>query len=241
MDKAGKAYWDSTNHQNKVWEYFQNTSPESFEGAKLRLDYIIREISRKKIASIPRVLNIGAGNGYLEESAQELGWDIYTLDPDEETINRLKEKGIKGHVGFIERMPFDDESFDFVIASEVLEHLDDDKRQIGIREVFRVIVQGGWFLGTVPYCENLRLNQVVCPKCGEVFHRWGHRKSFDAKTIRDELSLFLDVIDVKRTAFVSFRGRSASGKIKSLIRLVLAKLGSPIAVPSIYFMARKSR
>ena len=236
-----KNYQSGAKKQNRVWKHFQNISPETFEGARPRLDFILRAIYKKSKYFIPRVLNIGAGNGYLEESAQELGWDIYTLDPDEETINRLKEKGIKGHVGYIERMPFDDESFDFIIASEVLEHLNDDQRQIGIREVFRVIVQGGWFLGTVPYCENLRLNQVVCPKCGEVFHRWGHKRSFYIKTIRDELSLFLNVIDVKRTAFVSFQGRSVSGKIKSLIRLVLAKLGSPIAVPSIYFMARKSR
>lgn len=233
-------YQSGANSQNKVWEYFQNSSPESFEGARPRLDFILRAISKKSKYSAPHVLNIGAGNGYLEESAQQLGWDIYTLDPDGVTIKRLLDKGIKGHKGYIEKMPFNDASFDFVIASEVLEHLNDDQRQIGIREVFRVITQGGWFLGTVPYCENLPLNQVVCPKCGEIFHRWGHKVSFDVKTIHDELSAYFDVIDIKKTAFVVFRGRSAIGKIKSLIRLVLAKQGSPIAVPSIYFMARKS-
>ncbi len=234
-----KNYQSWANRQNRVWRHFQNISPETFEGAKPRLNYIIREISRKKIAFMPRVLNIGAGNGYLEESAQQLGWDIYSLDPDGGTINRLTNKGIKGRIGYIEHMPFDDASFDFVIASEVLEHLSDKQRQGGLGEIVRVIVQGGWFLGTVPYCENLLLNHVVCPKCGEIFHRWGHKKSFDIKTIRDELSLFLDVVEVKRTAFVSFRGRSSLGKIKSLIRLVMAKSGLAISVPSIYFVARK--
>lgn len=228
-------------NQKKVWQYFQNRFPEAFEGAKPRLDYMIREISRKNNAPIPCVLNIGAGNGYLEKTAQKLGWDINSLDPDDGTVKRLVERGIKGHTGYIEQMPFNNASFDFVVASEVLEHLSDEQRHRAIGEVFRVSVQGGWFLGTVPYCENLLLNQVVCPQCGEIFHRWGHRKSFDIKAIRDELSGFFDVAKVKKTAFVSFRGRSVLGKIKGLIRFILAKHGSAIAVPSIYFIARKSR
>ena len=239
MDKEGEPYGDSNNQQNKVWNYYQNRFPESFEGARPRLDYIIKEISKKTNKPTPRVLNIGAGSGYFEETSKRLGWDIYSLDPDADTIKKLNKKGVKGYIGYIEMMPFDDESFDFVVASEVLEHLNDEKFHRGIREVFRVIVQNGWFLGTVPYCENLILNQVVCPKCGEVFHRWGHTKSFNIQTIQNEFSGFFEVAKVKRTAFITFRGRSAAGKIKSLIRLALAKYGSPIAVPNIYFSARK--
>lgn len=239
MDKEGEPYGDSNNQQSKVWNYFQNSSPESFEGARSRLDYIIKEISKKNIAPTPHVLNIGAGNGYLEETAQGLGWDIYSLDPDADTVKKLNEKGIKGHIGYIEQIPFADEHFDFVVASEVLEHLNDETRRKAIMEVFRVIIQGGWFLGTVPYCENLVLNQVVCPKCGEVFHRWGHEKSFDLEAIQNEFSSLFELVEVKRTAFVAFRGRSAAGKIKSLIRLALAKRGAPIAVPNIYFAVRK--
>lgn len=230
----------SSHHQNKVWWHFQNISPEMFEGARPRLDYIIKEISKKTNNPTPRVLNIGAGSGYFEEISKRLGWDIYSLDPDADTVKKLNKNCIKGHIGYIEQIPFDNGSFDFVVASEVLEHLNDEKRHRGIVEVFRVIVKGGWFLGTVPYCENLILNQVVCPKCGEVFHRWGHKKSFEIKSIQNELSGLFEVVKVKRTAFVTFRGRSAAGKIKSLIRLALAKYGSPIAVPNIYFMARKS-
>ncbi|MGM0383526.1 MAG: class I SAM-dependent methyltransferase [Thermodesulfobacteriota bacterium] len=228
-----------SSNQNKVWRYFQNISPETFEGARPRLDCIIKEISKKTHTSIPRVLNIGAGDGYLEETARRHGWDSYSLDPDTDTIKKLNEKGIKGQVGYIERMPFDDESFDFVVASEVLEHLNDELCRKAVMEVFRVIVQGGWFLGTVPYCENLLLNQVVCPRCGEVFHRWGHRQSFDIKTIQNELSGLFEIVKLKKTAFVTFRGRSAAGKIKSLIRIVLAKYGSAIAEPNIYFEVRK--
>lgn len=136
-------------------------------------------------------------------------------------------------------MPFRDASFEFVVASEVLEHLGDDQRVIGIREAVRVLSHRGWFLGTVPYREDLLLNQVICPRCGEVFHRWGHRKSFDMNIVRSELSpLFNDVL-VRKTAFVAFRGRTFFGMIKSFLRLILARYGAAIAAPSIYFAARK--
>jgi SAM-dependent methyltransferase len=227
------------NNQDKIWGYFQNRLPEAFAMAKPRLDFITRQISRKADRNIPRVLNIGAGNGYLEESFRNRGWEVHSLDPDEKTIMRLVERGINAHKGHIERMPFPNAMFDFVTASEVLEHLTDEQRRIGIGEIVRTLKEGGWFIGTVPYSENLIENQVLCPKCGDVFHRWGHRKSFSIKTLSDELCEFLDVLEVRRTAFVAFRGRSLFGKIKSLVRLILAKYGEMVAIPSIYFCARK--
>ena len=107
-----------------IWKHYQNINPESFDGAKARLDHIIKDISRRKNASIPRVLNIGVGNGYLEKKMQKLGWKVFSLDPDEKTIKRLVDIGIQAEQGYIEKMPFEASSVDFVVASEVLEHLD---------------------------------------------------------------------------------------------------------------------
>ena len=131
----------SPNSQDKLWGHFQNKCPETFEGARPRMDYIIRKIARKKKAAVPRVLNIGTGNGYMEDTAKQLGWDICSLDPDERTIKRIVEKDIKGRIGHIEKMPFDNSSFDFVVASEVLEHLDKRLIQRVRITVVRVIDQ----------------------------------------------------------------------------------------------------
>ncbi|MDQ1335158.1 MAG: hypothetical protein QG552_2108 [Thermodesulfobacteriota bacterium] len=230
-----------SNHQDNIWRHFQNRHPEVFEGAAARMDYIVREIIRKKTTAFPRVLNIGAGNGHLEERGAQLGWEIYSLDPDEGAVNRLLKKGIRAYRGYMEGMPFADDSFDFVVASEVLEHLNAQQLHEGLREAVRVMRRGAWFIGTVPHCENLTLNEVVCPKCQEVFHRWGHQRSFDLQTMRGELLSFFDQAVVKRRGFVAFRGRSWRGKIKSLVRSILARYGAPIAMPNIYFAARKQR
>lgn len=49
----------------------------------------------------------------------------------------------------VQDLGFADESFDVVIASDVFEHVRDDRR--GFREIYRVLKPGGVFLLTVPY------------------------------------------------------------------------------------------
>ena len=50
-------------------------------------------------------------------------------------------------------MPFEDESFDLVLANHVLEHVDDDARSVG--EIFRVLAKGGCAILQTPYSRAL--------------------------------------------------------------------------------------
>lgn len=225
--------------QDRIWDYYQNESAASFALARPRLDFLIRRIRRYAAHHVVRVLNIGAGDGYFENAVRRQGWESHSLDPNETTIRRLIEQGIHGHVGRIECIPVPDEFFDFVVASEVLEHLGEHERAQGLREIVRVLRPGGWLLGTVPCDEDLLASQVVCPGCGLVFHRWGHQRSFSPGDIRTELAPLFERVIVRRTAFVEFRGQALGVKIKRLVRLVAAKYGAMLAMPSIYFAARR--
>ena len=223
--------------QAKIWSHFQNAAPESFSAARPRLEYLVQRIARLAGRSTPAVLNIGIGDGHFEHQANARGWKVYSVDPDQQAVARLSATGVKATVGKIEKLPLDNESVDFVVASEVLEHLTDEQRATGIAEIARVLKSGGFFLGTVPYNENLAEQQAVCPHCGEVFHRWGHQRSFTLDDVRQQLTTHFDVRELRKTAFVHFRGRSLGGKAKSAIRLILARLGQPIAVPKILWLA----
>ena len=55
----------------------------------------------------------------------------------------------------IEAMPFDDGTFDLVIANHVLEHVDDDLR--ALREIRRVLRPGGRAVLQTPYCASLHV------------------------------------------------------------------------------------
>jgi SAM-dependent methyltransferase len=227
--------------QNKIWHHFQRNCPESFKDAQPRMDYIIRQIIKNRGPHHCKILNIGIGSGYLEKRLKHLGQDVCTLDPDEETVRKFFEKGYKAYCGYIEKLPFNDSHFDFVVASEVLEHLNRDQFNKGLQEIGRVLTKSGWFLGTVPYNEDLLLNQVVCPECGYLFHRWGHLRTFDDRTLHQAMRPYFTTISMKKTAFVSFRNRGWHGAIKSCVRLILARCGSPIAVPNLFFAARKGQ
>jgi SAM-dependent methyltransferase len=228
--------------QRKIWAFHQNENVNSFSGAAPRLQRLARAVfylARRQRNMNPAVLNIGVGNGCLEELILRGGGNAYSVDPDVRALARLTEKGVKCYVGRIEQLPIADKTLDFVVVSEVLEHLDELERSKGLAEIRRILKPGGYILGTVPYRENLQQSMTICPHCGEVFHRWGHKKTFDLGDIAQELTPHFHIKRVTRTAFVSFSSGSTLAMVKSLGRFVLAKLGEAIAVPSIYFVAQK--
>lgn len=226
--------------QTKIWDHFQNDTEmgDAFVNAIPRYDFIARQI-----ASGMCVLNIGVGRGGLEKILLKKGTVVSCLDPSESTIDRLRkqyELGERAQVGFSQSMPFPESQFDVVVMSEVLEHLSDEVLSSTLVEVRRVLKPGGRFIGTVPANETLLDNRTVCPHCGEAFHRWGHLQSFSPTRLR--ALLLVNNFAVLRNETRSFPDWHRSGLkslIKSLIRYVLGRAGSPIASPNIYFEARR--
>lgn len=223
--------------QEKIWAYFQNEGAMSFDGAMPRYRFLISKI-RKITNSDSEILNIGVGNGGLEDLLLKDKFAITALDPDETSINRLVEKGIKGKVGLIQSLPFNDNKFDVIVASEVLEHLDNNECKKALFEIHRVLKPNGYFIGTVPFHENLLDNLTVCPHCGNQFHRWGHQQSFDKDKLSKLLEQQLELTNISNRAFVVW-GFHPRILIKSIIRWLLGRLGEQISSPHFYFEARK--
>jgi SAM-dependent methyltransferase len=230
--------------QAKIWAHFQNAAPTVFEDSHPRQDFLVRRIlhgTRATSGGSPAtVLNIGAGDGYLERRLLRLGCRVSSLDPDQDAVQRLQTDGVEAHAGSIEELPFADGCFDFVVATEVLEHLSEGERRGGMREVARVLHPGGWFLGTVPFRERLEQGATVCPHCGLVFHRWGHRASFDRAAVGEMMPAGLRLVESRPTAFTPLLGRGARGFVKALGRRLLARLGEPVSQPTLFFAARRT-
>ena len=225
-------------NQEKIWAYFQNEGAASFEAALPRYIYLRKRL--KKVAKPnAKILNIGVGSGKLENLLQETGYQVSALDPDTTSIEKLISMGVDAQVGLVQSMPFQDESFDAVVASEVLEHLGDEECKEAIAEIRRVLKSGGHFIGTVPYAENLADNLTVCPHCGEHFHRWGHLQSFRQEELSKLLETQLELIRLSKRAFVVWSFRPLR-LLKSSFRWLLGRLGEQIASPHFYFECRKS-
>src|SRR5262245_60378796 len=139
-----------------------------------------REIERSGLPPTSRVLDVGTSTGANLRLLRDRGFQrIDGLDFSEEAIRFCREKGL-GLVlkGDICQMPFGDESFDLVLATDIIEHVDDDLAALG--EIVRVLRPGGKVLITVPafpmlwglqdrvaqhkrrYLRRQLVNRVVC-------------------------------------------------------------------------------
>jgi SAM-dependent methyltransferase len=101
------------------------------------------------------VLDVGTSAGTNLRMLRDIGFDNVTgLDFSEDAIRHCAEKGL-GTVrqGDITAMPFPDASFSLVIASDIIEHVDDDAQALA--EIARVLRPGAKTLITVPAFPSL--------------------------------------------------------------------------------------
>jgi len=111
------------------------------------------------------ILDVGCGNGY---KTGVLAGDntVYGLDITEANIEKAAEKGIKAQLHDVEDpIPFEDNCFDLVVCSEVLEHLFLPEKVL--KEIHRVLKKGGIFIATVPnlYCFRNRFTMLIGADC----------------------------------------------------------------------------
>lgn len=227
--------------QERIWDHFQTTGVDAFGHAGSRYEAMAREARSRLGRGGGRVLNIGVGPGRLERLLVARGWQVSALDPSAKAIARFEGVPVDARCGYAQDMPFETGSFDVVIASEVLEHIAPDVRKRVLEEVRRVLVPGGWFVGSVPYRENLAEREVICPDCGKVFHRWGHVSSFDIPQVESEFAATFTDVRCRRRSFVDWNSARGVGQlVKALARSILGFLGESIASPSIIFSARRN-
>ena len=225
-------------HQDKIWDYYQNEGLESGGFSDARQRFMLRYLD-----SGSSVLNIGVGSGALERLALSKQINIYSLDPSSSAITQLQEKlgfGERAKTGYAQDIPFDDKKFDAVVMSEVLEHLEDENLDNALREVIRVLKPGGLLVLSTPFNETLESQNVVCPECGKVFHKWGHVQSFDMERMNS--LLFKHGFITNRifiTTFVDWHRKGMMNLVKSIVRIMLAKLRQSVADPHLIAITKK--
>jgi SAM-dependent methyltransferase len=123
-----------------------------FAGRRFLLARIIGEFSLPPGSA---VLDVGTGTGSNLRMLYELGFDrVLGLDQSREAIRFCAEKGLGAvELGDVRALPFPDRQFDLVLATDIIEHVDDDL--LALRELRRVLKPKGHLLLTVPAFELL--------------------------------------------------------------------------------------
>lgn len=118
---------------------------------KTEAAYFKAEIDRTdhKFPEKSKVLEIGFGNGKFLKYAREKGWDIFGTEVNEALVDAAQEAGfVANHTDNLSN--FKDDTFDLIIAFDVLEHIPQDFLPIFITEIKRVLKDGGYFIARFP-------------------------------------------------------------------------------------------
>ena len=159
-----------------------------------------------------RVLDLGCGEGrhlhamYYDAKVHAVGVDLGFDDvvktregfqryPD---ISPNEGQGFSLTVGNALTLPFEDDTFDKIVCSEVLEHIPDYKT--ALREIERILKPGGTLAVSVPRYWP----EWICWKLSSEYHNTpgGHVRIFNAGELRG---------DIERTGMSYFRKHWAHG------------------------------
>ena len=145
------------------------------------------------------VLDIGCGFGRHSYEAPRRGADVVASDfslPElvevQGTVGAMWDGGelpdgvaAMSCNGDVTNLPFPDDSFDHVIASEILEHIDDDVAAIA--ELTRILKPGGRFAATIP----ATLPERICWKLSDQYHApavpGGHVRIYEKGELADRM------------------------------------------------------
>jgi len=139
-----------------------------------------------------RILDLGCRTGALA-AYYAPGNEVVGVDVDRDALARAAERlGIETVWADVEAgLPFEDESFDVVVAGELLEHLADPAAAVA--NVRRVLRPGSLFIGSVP--NAFRLKSRIAYACGRYPADWDptHLQLFTPDALRALLAGFEDV------------------------------------------------
>lgn len=114
-----------------------------------RLDVFFNEMLKNEQIQGKQVLDAGCGTGWFSMAASKAGAVVTSMDLGEKLLSQVQKKcDTKRVVGSVLDMPFKNDTFDFIISSEVIEHT--PSPNTAICEMYRVLKPGGTLILSTP-------------------------------------------------------------------------------------------
>lgn len=111
----------------------------------------VNSLLQQKIAKREnlRILDVGCGCGRLMEDLKKYG-EVFGFDIAPEALSFCSQRGLTNlaRADLDKPLPYEDSSFDLIIALDVLEHVEKDL--FALSEIYRILRPGGFFLLSVP-------------------------------------------------------------------------------------------
>jgi 2-polyprenyl-3-methyl-5-hydroxy-6-metoxy-1,4-benzoquinol methylase len=162
------------------FDYFDEQSGATAHSERRLREYIISEIPKETNS----ILDVGSGSAWLAKQFQSSGVFICSLDATIVNTSKALEKyPSPNHVAVVAdafALPFKKESFDCVVAAEIIEHVSDPSAFV--HSLMKVVKPGGMLIISTPYKEVIRY--ALCIHCNQKTPLNAHLHSFDEHTLR---------------------------------------------------------
>lgn len=217
-----------------------------------RLDFTVRSIKNHSNRTNLKGLDVGCGKGNITIPLASLGYSMIGIDISPNNIEAAQYKQITKDnpiflVGDAENLAFEKRSFDFVVCSEVLEHLNHPEK--ALKSINKILKENGVLVITVPngfgpysLIFDYFRNKVIC----KIFPRItpsGHVQAFTLSKINNLIKeVGFEVLNVNHSDFISFLWSipAESRKLKvSYYDCKLADKLPPCLVSGYYIACRK--
>lgn len=193
MDAPQKLKW-TDEHIARFWDY-QSAAESQQTYFAFQVGEAVARIAEMAVDSFDgkKVLDFGSGPGHLIPHLLKGGAEVYATDYSPNSIDEVTKRFV-AHSNWGaaerfdgERLPWPDDTFDFVFCLETIEHLHDDVCSKIFAELHRVLRPGGYAMYTTPHDEKLTEHNVYCPNCNCEFHRMQHLRSWSVDSLTQEL------------------------------------------------------
>jgi 2-polyprenyl-3-methyl-5-hydroxy-6-metoxy-1,4-benzoquinol methylase len=165
------------------WDFESQVQAHNF--TRVNAPKIIKIASKFFNLTRKYILDFGSGNGYLAQKLLERNNVVYAVDSSTKPLERLSDDDALYVAQNIKMMKAD--SVDIIFCVEVIEHIEQGEFAEILCSFDHILRPGGYLFITTRYKEDLRKSTILCPCCGEKFHRWLHLRTFDKDSIRKEI------------------------------------------------------
>lgn len=220
---------------------------EVWKGNHPKIDFILdKAIGR--LAPGMKIAEFGIGDGHLLRRLHRARMQCTGLDISSYLVKYHSEQ-LRGKARILRADIADPNGYeldnqDAVFCLDVLEHIGEEEYRRAIANIYKVLSPGGWFIGSVPFDENLDNEMVFCPKCGHNFHRVGHKQAFDADRLKRSLKGMFVVRELGAVRPVTRdRPQELSERVRMWIRNVRHRFRSPPPLArgeTCYFIAERT-
>lgn len=127
----------------------------AIEPWRLKLDYYGRHLTRARAPVPGRLLDVGCGNGAFLVRAREMGWTVLGCEPDAAAVAACRGLGLDVVQGDVFHPAFDQQHFDVITMSHVIEHVADPSALL--KRAHALLRPGGLLWAALPNPRSLGL------------------------------------------------------------------------------------